>query len=131
MDLLIEYVLPTIILTLLPIGLYALRLRPKLEQEDIPALLFFILSLGLLCVVMPSVLSVAVMIPWLWYGLLIIPQLVHWAVWILSAVKKKPSGVWILLSPCLPLLACAAVISSVALIPIVAYALRIILAHRK
>ena len=112
-------------------GLYALRMRLIFVRDDVPAMLFFVLSLGLLCVITPSFLSIAAMIPWLYYSLLMIPQLIHWGIWLFAAMRNKPLGVLALLSPCLPLLACASVVSTVALIPITAYAIRIILNHRK
>ena len=105
MDELMIHAAIAIAIILFPVLIWFLRLRPKVERRHIPLLLSAVV--GSVCFMFPVGIGFS---GWLMFeilvGLFALMVAVHWFIWLLAAIRKKPLSLGMLLMPGLSVLLC-------------------------
>lgn len=84
----ILFFLPVVAALVLPVLVYILRVRPRMERSMLPVLI--IGALMVICVFLPLVSMAGFFMLFIWGAAVTVLLIIHAVIWIVAAVKKKP-----------------------------------------
>lgn len=84
----VEIFLPVLVALGLPILVYILRVRPRMERSMLPVLI--IGALMSVCMFLPLASMAGFFMLYIWGAALTVLLIIHAVIWIVAAVKKKP-----------------------------------------